>query len=60
LAYATIAGLTVVGLLAFSFLLSLIRPPRSSATPTNFYNNYSPIMELRKDRWKIGDRPPRH
>jgi hypothetical protein len=60
LAYATIAGLTVVGLLAFSFLLSLIWPPRSSATPTNFYNNYSPIMELRKDRWKIGDRPPRH
>jgi hypothetical protein len=60
LAYAAIVGLTVVGLLAFSFLLNLIWPPRSSATPANFYDNYPPIIELRKSHWQMGDRPPRN
>ena len=60
LAYAAIVGLTVVGLLAFIFLLNLIWPSRSSATPANSYNGYPPIMELKRDHWKIGDRPPRN
>jgi hypothetical protein len=58
--YAAIAGVTVVVFMVLVLLVDLILPRRSSANESNTYDNYPPIIELRKSHWQMGDRPPRN
>jgi hypothetical protein len=59
LSYAMIVGLGGALVIASMVLIGVLSPSERSVRPTDYYDNYPPLLDLVRQGWTIGGRPPR-